>query len=211
MGKKTAFFKRIRAVWQAWGYGLVLTLCFLVVLLTAYLSRAKPKEGAPAPTPAATASPTPAAVAAQAATALPLPTPRPLKLPAENARIGLADSGDGLLYNESLSEWRQHRGLDYLGEENTPVRAVFAGTIERVYRDALLGNCLVLRDESGCRCLYASLAEDIPVQAGDAVSSGQTVGFMGQSALIERGEGFHVHVELYDENGRPIMEQLPRA
>lgn len=188
----------------------MLCLCLLTVGLTAYFTRTA--GGAPVEAPPVTvyASPTssPAAVALQRATILPAATPIPLKLPAEKARLGMEYSGPSLSYNETVDDWRLHGGVDYLGEENTPVRAVFNGRVARIYEDPLLGMCLVLEDTDGHSCLYASLSEEVLAEEGMAVSAGQTIGFMGETALLEREEGFHVHVELYDGD-RCISGQLP--
>ena len=40
---------------------------------------------------------------------------------------------------------------------------------------------------------YASLAAEVAVEAGDQVTAGQTVGFVGNTALMENAIGDHVH------------------
>lgn len=204
------FYRDFSGFWDRRGFCIVLCLCFLLVGLTAYFTRTAEPEPVSPPSltvyPSPTPSPVPAAV--QTATILPTATPLPLKLPAEEAQLGLGYSAGQLVYHETLDEWRIHDGVDYLGQADTPVRAVMGGRVERVYEDPFLGNCLLLVSTDGYRCLYASLGPELLVEQGAAVSAGQTLGFMGDSALCERAEGFHVHVELH-KDGRCLSGQLP--
>jgi murein DD-endopeptidase MepM/ murein hydrolase activator NlpD len=41
--------------------------------------------------------------------------------------------------------------------------------------------------------MYASLSSDVSVKAGDSVQLGQTLGYVGTSALLESAIGDHVH------------------
>lgn len=100
---------------------------------------------------------------------------------------------DCLSYNETTRDWRTHNGIDLAAEEGTPVCAAADGTVYTTYEDDTLGNTVVIRHEGGYTTRYSSLREDIAVKPGDAVTLGQTIGYAGDSALVETVMGTHVH------------------
>lgn len=100
---------------------------------------------------------------------------------------------DCLSYNETTRDWRTHNGIDLAAEEGTPVRAAADGTVYTTYEDDALGHTVVIRHEDGYTTRYSSLREDLAVKAGDTVTLGQTIGYAGDSALVETVMGSHVH------------------
>lgn len=165
------------------------------------------------PAPSATTAPTEAASAPTADDPIPTDTQTdPAEtLPAETlpsvvepVMISLPVQGqivtgytvDRLIYNPTTQDHRIHDGLDIAAEAGTPVRAVADGTVSRVYQDDTMGNTVVIEHPDGYTATYSSLAEDIPVRSGDAVRKGQTVGFVGLSALVETAVGAHVHFSI---------------
>ena len=98
-----------------------------------------------------------------------------------------------LSYNDTTRDWRVHNGVDIAAEEGAPVSAAADGTVYTVYEDETLGHTVVIRHEGGYTTRYSSLAETIPVAAGDAVTMGQTIGYASGSALVETAMGSHVH------------------
>jgi murein DD-endopeptidase MepM/ murein hydrolase activator NlpD len=97
-----------------------------------------------------------------------------------------------LSYNETTRDWRVHAGLDLAAETGTPVTAAADGEVYTVYEDDQMGTTVVLRHDGGYTTHYASLAEGVPVKAGDKVVLGQTIGFVGNTALMESALGDHV-------------------
>ena len=102
-------------------------------------------------------------------------------------------SVETLSYNETTRDWRVHNGVDIAAEEGTPVSAAADGTVYTTYEDETLGHTVVIRHEGGYTTRYSSLDENIPVSAGDAVTMGQTIGYVGCTALVETAMGSHVH------------------
>ena len=100
---------------------------------------------------------------------------------------------DCLSYNQTTRDWRVHNGVDYAAPEGTPVMAAADGTVYTVYEDETMGMTVVIRHEGGYVTKYASLAKEVSVAAGDAVTVGQTIGFVGNTALLESAIGDHVH------------------
>ena len=52
-------------------------------------------------------------------------------------------SGDELVYDRTMGDWRTHNGVDFLAADGALVCAVADGVIEDVYRDEYYGTCLL--------------------------------------------------------------------
>lgn len=140
-----------------------------------------------ATTPRATTAPT-AAPATEAPAEQTLKTVSPL---AGEELMGY--SMEALSYHETTRDWRVHDGVDIAAEPGTPVCAAADGQVTRVYEDDALGHTVLVRHTGGYVTCYSSLSPDIPVSAGDQVTAGQTIGYAGESALLETALGSHVH------------------
>ena len=104
-----------------------------------------------------------------------------------------AFSVDELVYNETLEDWRTHDGVDISADPGTPVLAACAGTVDSVTDDPLMGTTVTISHPGGYQTTYANLQAAPPVEAGDAVSAGQTVGAVGDTAAAESAQGAHLH------------------
>lgn len=102
-------------------------------------------------------------------------------------------SMDALCYNPTTRDWRVHDGIDIAAEAGTAVCAAADGTVYTVYEDETMGMTVVISHEGGYTTRYASLASEVPVAAGDTVTMGQTIGTVGNTALLESAVGDHVH------------------
>ena len=102
-------------------------------------------------------------------------------------------SMEALSYNQTTRDWRVHNGVDLAAEEGAEVCAAADGEVYTTYEDDSLGYTVVIRHEGGYTTKYSSLSADIPVKAGDEVTMGQTIGYVGSTALVETTLGSHVH------------------
>ena len=102
-------------------------------------------------------------------------------------------SVETLSYNETTRDWRVHNGVDIAAEAGAEVAASEAGEVLRVFEDETYGWTVEIRHAGGYTTCYASLSEDVAVQAGDTVAAGQTIGTVGETALVETAMGPHVH------------------
>ena len=102
-------------------------------------------------------------------------------------------SMEALSYNQTTRDWRVHNGVDLAAEEGAEVCAAAAGAVYTTYEDDSLGYTVVIRHEGGYTTKYSSRSADIPVMAGDEVTMGQTIGYVGSTALVEPTLGRHVH------------------
>ena len=102
-------------------------------------------------------------------------------------------SMEALSYNETTRDWRVHNGVDFAAEEGTEVCAAADGQVYTVYEDDSMGYTVVIRHAGGYTTKYSSLSQETCVQAGDTVTLGQTIGYVGSTALVETTMGSHLH------------------
>ena len=140
----------------------------------------QPQEDASQPTNATTP---PATV-----TRKPLQTAAPVE-----GEIVVVYAMDSLGYNPTTRDWRVHNGVDIAAEEGSKVCAAADGTVYTVYEDVTMGMTVVIRHQDGYITKYASLASEVTVKAGDTVTMGQQIGYVGNTALLENAIGDHVH------------------
>ena len=182
------------------GYYIALILCAAAIGITSYvfyrnedttagLEASVPEQQADIPV-LATQPKTPAITVPEAT----VPTERkPLQTaaPLEGREI-FGYSMEVLSYNQTTRDWRTHNGVDIAAEEGTEVMAAADGEVYTVYEDEQMGMTVVIRHDGGYTTHYASLADGVPVNAGDKVKLGQTIGFVGNTALMESALGEHV-------------------
>jgi len=132
----------------------------------------------------------------------PLPSSQPTQPPVKNTMQVIAPlagesvmeySMEVLSYNQTTRDWRVHNGVDIAAEEGTPVVAAAEGTVYTTYEDDSLGATVVIRHQNGYTTRYSCLRQDIPVSSGDNVAMGQTIGYVGSTALVETTLGSHLH------------------
>lgn len=192
------------------GYYIALVLCAAAIGITSYVTRpSKDKQPDTPPLLQAESAETASSQQTQALEALateapeesPVPSSAPQQTQPEKLRTAPPLSGsvttlyamDRLSYNETTRDWRVHNGVDYPGELGDPVSAAADGTVISVREDDSLGTTVVLRHTGGYETTYQNLEESVPVQLGDKVVLGQTIGSVGATALTESAIGPHVH------------------
>lgn len=102
-------------------------------------------------------------------------------------------SMDCLSYNATTRDWRVHNGVDYAAPEGTPVLAAADGTVSAAYEDDTMGYTVQICHTGGYVTTYSSLSKELSVKKGDNVTLGQTIGQVGDTALIESAIGTHLH------------------
>lgn len=105
-------------------------------------------------------------------------------------------SNSALQYNSTLNLWQAHKAVDFAAEEGTEVYAVMDGKVTEVTYNYLMGNIVKLDIGGGITVVYASLASDVPVKAGDEVKKGSVIGKVSNTAKSEANDGPHLHLEV---------------
>ncbi len=110
--------------------------------------------------------------------------------------IELPYAMETLVYDRTMADWRTHNGIDIGASLGTEVKAVSAGTVERVYEDPLYGTTVVISHSGGLQSVYANLAALPTVAEGDSVTPGQVIGSIGSTAIAESGDSAHLHFSM---------------
>ena len=101
-----------------------------------------------------------------------------------------------LHFDTTMRDWRTHSGIDIAAEEGKTVVAVRGGQIALVENDSLYGTVVTIDHGDGMSSVYANLAEETPISAGEWVDAGVVIGTVGHSALGESSQEPHLHFEL---------------
>lgn len=114
-----------------------------------------------------------------------------------NGKIFYAFSGDELVYNRTLDDWRTHNGIDISAAPNDRVKAGADGTVKQIYEDGMLGTVVEV-EHNGFTARYCGLNPSTYVKTGDNVTQGQTMGTVGEISM-EVAEESHIHLEIIKE------------
>ncbi|MGK6318950.1 M23 family metallopeptidase [Sphingomonas sp. DT-204] len=112
---------------------------------------------------------------------------------------GRLTSGFGMRRHPLLGYMRMHKGLDIAAPYGAPIRAAMAGVVQMAGRAGGYGNFVRLAHAGGLATGYGHMSK-IAVRAGQRVSPGQVIGYVGSTGL---STGPHLHYEL-TRNGVPI-------
>ena len=72
--------------------------------------------------------------------------------------IGMNYATEKLVYSNTLEEWITHNGVDILGEEAMPVKAIESGAIESVKMDPRYGNTIIIQHSDEYKSVYSNLS-----------------------------------------------------
>ncbi len=114
-------------------------------------------------------------------------------------------SGDELVKNETLGDWRTHNGIDISAEEGTKVVAVADGVIIDVKNDPLWGRMVVIKHDNGVNSIYCGLSDEVNVSKNKEIKQGNTVGTIGYIPCESKLPS-HLHFEV-TVNGERVDPQ----
>ena len=102
------------------------------------------------------------------------------------------------VFSNTMKDYRVHLGVDINTEQNAAVNAAADGTVSQIWEDALMGYCIAVIHSGDACTVYKNLAETLPegIEEGAAVKAGQTIGYVGESAMVEIAEEPHLHFEM---------------
>jgi murein DD-endopeptidase MepM/ murein hydrolase activator NlpD len=98
---------------------------------------------------------------------------------------------------------RSHHGIDIFAPRGTPVLAATAGVVRSVSPNELGGNVVWLRDNRRQQTLYYAHLDRHAVSAGEAVQTGDTLGYVGNTGNA-RSTRPHLHFGIYRRGDGPI-------
>lgn len=109
-----------------------------------------------------------------------------------------------------IRNWQPHTGIDLAISENTTLRAIGEGVIDKVFDGSgAIGKGLSIKFEDGSRAIYGHMNE-VSQRVGNHVSMGDIIGKSGNTG---NSSGAHLHFGLKDPNGEftdptPLAEKI---
>lgn len=142
----------------------------------------------------------------------PAATPEPTRttvttgsLPSSRLRVPI-DGADIEAWKNGFDERRDggqrgHEAIDILSPRNTPVHAVAAGTIAKIFESKAGGHTVYQLDAGGRLCYYYAHLERYAdgLHEGQAVAQGDVVGFVGTSGNAPPTTP-HLHFAVFELN-----------
>lgn len=114
-----------------------------------------------------------------------------------NGEVTHPFSGNELVYNPTLKDWRTHNGVDMGSDAGSRVEACTAGEVTSAEETGLWGTVVEVTDEQNRLWRYCGL-ERAAVAVGDRVNMGTAIGTVG-TVECEQGDGSHLHLELLQD------------
>ncbi len=119
-------------------------------------------------------------------------------------------SADIPVFSLTMEDYRVHCGIDIGADIGTEVLAAEDGTISKVVYDPMMGQTIEITHKDGYVTVYKNLRTDVPsgIKEGAKVTVGDTIGYVGDTALIEISEEPHIHFEIRqsDKNIDPLSK-----
>lgn len=115
-------------------------------------------------------------------------------LPADG-HIGDGFSGNSLVYNEVMDDWRTHNGIDIIAKAGSEVLAAEEGTIEAVYAD-YMGNTVIIDHKNGFKTKYSGLSDTKELELQKKVKKGDLIGYIAEEVFGENEREPHLHFEV---------------
>jgi murein DD-endopeptidase MepM/ murein hydrolase activator NlpD len=98
---------------------------------------------------------------------------------------------------------RAHQGVDMIAARNTPLVAIYSGTIRRITSGNLSGLAIWLRADNGDQFFYAHLESYGDISAGQRVGEGEVIGYNGSSGNAPEFLP-HLHFEYHPGGGAAV-------
>ena len=130
----------------------------------------------------------------------------PASLTVDDIRFSLPVSGAVLVpasltapvYSITMEDYRTHNGVDLAASVGDSVFSCADGVVKKIWDDPMMGKSVSIDHGAGVESVYKNLAAELAegISIGTAVTGGQAIGCVGESALIECEEESHLHFEL---------------
>ena len=109
-------------------------------------------------------------------------------------------SNGELVYSKTLMDYRVHNGVDIRAGKGEQVVAIANGTVIANYNDFYYGITIEIDHGNGIVSKYMGLSTQEMVPVGKQVAAGDIISGIGETALIEAGDEYHLHFEVW-QNG----------
>lgn len=106
-------------------------------------------------------------------------------------------------WGDPRSGGRSHLGVDMIAARNTPLAAIYSGTILRISTGDLSGLSIWLRSRNGDEFFYAHLEDYADISVGQSVEEGEIIGYNGSSGNAPPWLP-HLHFEWHPNGGSAV-------
>ncbi|MDR0271778.1 MAG: M23 family metallopeptidase [Clostridiales bacterium] len=158
-----------------------------------------PPRPTPQPTPEPEPEPTPAPAAPPPAPVVqtfePFTEEKRLVWPVYG-EILMPFSTTALILDQTMDRFSTNDNIRISGREGDPVRAGADGRVISIGTDFWRGNYVTIDHGNGYNTTYGQLMENILVNEGDVVRTGQVIGGIGQPSISASLTGTHVHLHV---------------
>ena len=108
------------------------------------------------------------------------------------------------VFSKTLKDYRAHTGCDFGAKEGENVYAMCDGKVKNISVSELYG--VIIEVESpGFSVYYCGMSNDMEVEKGDNLTSGDTIGTVGKIPS-ESADDSHIHVEI--RVGKTLIDPL---
>lgn len=115
-----------------------------------------------------------------------------------NTQVLSPFSGDKLVENRTLKEWRTHNGVDLKAEIGDSVKSACDGKITAISFDPLWGTSVEVSAEDYV-FTYCGLNEELPIKLNDHIEKGEIIGSI-DNIPCEAKDGAHLHFSVSKNN-----------
>lgn len=118
-----------------------------------------------------------------------------------NGTVSKKHSAEVLVYSMTMNDFRVHQGIDIATTKGAGVYSSAAGTVSRVWKDPMMGQCVSIDHGNGIETVYKNLAETLAegISENAKVTSAQLIGAVGETAMLELADEPHLHFEVYKD------------
>lgn len=102
------------------------------------------------------------------------------------------------VFSPTMNDYRVHLGVDITTAPGASVVASADGVIQKVWDDPMMGKCVAIAHDGDSVTFYKNLSETLAdgIEKGKTVASGQLIGTVGDSAMMEVAQEPHLHFEM---------------
>lgn len=123
--------------------------------------------------------------------------PTEFLLPVSGVLLSVHDS-DLQVFSPTMQDYRVHLGIDIATVAGATVSAMADGTVSQIWDDVRMGRCVAIKHAGDSYTIYKNLVAEHPegITVGATVKTGDAIGTVGDSAMVEIASEPHLHLEM---------------